>query len=175
MDVDQQDQAESGHPVSEAAGGNGSTEEAATAAEWEDRWRRTAADLDNLRKRYGRELDRARAGERAAVASAWLPIIDNIELALVHADADPAANDPMLEGIRAVRDQAVAVLSRLGYVRHDADDMGRLFDPARHEVVSVVEDSDVEPGTVVRVLRPGYGDGDHQLRPAAVAVARARD
>lgn len=173
MDVDQRNQAESGLPVSEAAGGSGSAGEAGTAAEWEDRWRRAAADLDNLRKRYDRELDRARAGERAAVASAWLPIIDNIELALIHADADSAANDPMLEGLRAVRNQAVAVLSRLGYERHDADDLGRLFDPVRHEVVSV-EDSDVEPGTVVRVLRPGYGEGNHQLRPAAVAVARAR-
>jgi molecular chaperone GrpE len=46
------------------------------------------------------------------------------------------------------------------------------FDPNRHEVVTVVDDPGVEPGTVVEVLRPGYGDGPAQLRPAAVAVSR---
>jgi molecular chaperone GrpE len=39
-------------------------------------------------------------------------------------------------------------------------------------VVTVVDDPDAAPGTVVHVLRPGYGDGEAQLRPAAVAVAR---
>ncbi|MGV9574595.1 nucleotide exchange factor GrpE, partial [Streptomyces nigra] len=46
------------------------------------------------------------------------------------------------------------------------------FDPARHEVVGVVQDPDAPPGTVVEVLRPGYGDGERQLRPAAVTVAK---
>ena len=44
------------------------------------------------------------------------------------------------------------------------------FDPARHEAVART-DPDAPPGTVVRVLRPGYGDGEQQLRPAAVVVA----
>src|SRR4051794_34940766 len=56
-------------------------------AELEDRWRRALADLDNLRKRYSRELPRERAAERERVAAAFLPVIDNIDLALQHADA----------------------------------------------------------------------------------------
>jgi molecular chaperone GrpE len=47
------------------------------------------------------------------------------------------------------------------------------FDPARHEAVKVVEDAEAKPGTVVEVLRPGYGQGERWLRPAAVAVATA--
>jgi hypothetical protein len=46
--------------------------------------------------------------------------------------------------------------------------------PAQHEVVNVVDDSDAEPGTVVRVLRPGYGTAERQLRPGAVTVAGRR-
>jgi molecular chaperone GrpE len=135
----------------------------------EDRLRRALADLDNLRKRHARELDRERAAAANRVAAAWLPVLDNLELALSHADASPSA---IIEGIRAVRDQAVAVLASLGFHRYD--EVGVPFDPIRHEVVNVVDDSEAEPGTVVRVLRPGYGTAERQLRPGAVTVAGRR-
>ncbi|MFD6289659.1 nucleotide exchange factor GrpE [Streptomyces sp. NPDC060205] len=135
--------------------------------EAEERWRRALADLDNLRKRHVRELQRESAVERARTAVAFLPVIDNLELALSHASADP---DAIVEGVRAVRDQAVSVLERLGYPRYA--ERGVPFDPARHEVVGVVQDPDADPNTVVQVLRPGYGEADRQLRPAAVTVAK---
>ncbi|MFI5972647.1 nucleotide exchange factor GrpE [Streptomyces sp. NPDC051452] len=155
-------------PGPDAAGPPPAEDEYTTAIqELEDRWRRALADLDNLRKRHARELERERAVERSRTAAAFLPVLDNLELALTHAAADPGA---LVEGIRAVRDQAVNVLELLGYPRHA--ETGVPFDPARHEVVGVVQDPAVEPGTVVEVLRPGYGDGDRQLRPAAVTVAK---
>jgi molecular chaperone GrpE len=138
----------------------------AEVAELDDRWRRALADFDNLRKRLARELERAQAEERARVAAQWLPVVDNLELALANADADPAA---LLEGIQAVLDQALAVLERLGYTRSDA--LGQRFEPARHEAVSTVADSDAPAGTVVKVVRPGYGEGERQLRPASVVVS----
>lgn len=148
------------------AAGRGEEAEAAMVAALEDRLRRVLADLDNLRKRHARERDRERLAEANRVAGAWLPVLDNLDLALSYADADPAA---IIEGVRAVRDQALTVLESLGYPRHD--EVGVPFDPARHEVVSVVDDPESEPGTVVRVLRPGYGEAERQLRPGAVAVA----
>jgi molecular chaperone GrpE len=132
----------------------------------EDRWRRALADLDNLRKRTARELHRQREDERARVAAEWLPVLDNLELALEHAKAD---SDPVVQGIRVVRDQALAVLERLGFPRRD--DVGQSFDPARHEAVSTVEDEHTPPGTIVHVVRPGYGRDEYTLRPAAVVVA----
>jgi molecular chaperone GrpE len=138
-------------------------------AELEDRWRRALADLDNLRKRYARELERERATERARVAAELLPVVDNLDLALAHAGARP---DAIVEGVRTVREQALAALTRLGYPRDE--EVGVPFDPARHEAVKVVEGADAAPGTVVEVVRPGYGRGDRWLRPAAVAVAASR-
>lgn len=135
-------------------------------AELEDRWRRALADLDNLRKRYARESERARASEKASVTSQWLPILDSLELALEHAEADPAA---IVEGVRAVRDQAVDVLTRLGYPQRGQ--VGEPFNAADHEVVGTVPDETHPPGTVVHVVRPGYGVGSDQLRPAAVIVS----
>jgi molecular chaperone GrpE len=154
-------------PSGQKQGGASTDSDQARIEQLEDRWRRAAADLDNVRKRSAREIGDARAQERAAVAGQFLPVLDNLELALAHADADPAT---IVEGLRAVRDQAIATLDRLGYGRQEQT--GVPFDPAAHEVVSVIEDPDTAPGTVVRVLRAGYGGTDNQLRPAAVAVAR---
>jgi molecular chaperone GrpE len=136
-------------------------------AELENRWRRALADADNLRKRHAREIEQLRDQERAEVARDWLPVLDNLDRALEHAGTDPGA---IIEGVRAVRDQAVDLLSRLGYPRRD--DVGARFDPARHEAVASISSADAPPGTVVEVLHPAYGDGDHQLRPALVVVAR---
>ncbi|MFJ9575339.1 nucleotide exchange factor GrpE [Streptomyces sp. NPDC101191] len=155
--------------VGAAGGAPAPTEDEYTAElkELEDRWRRALADLDNLRKRHARELERERKAEGSRTAAAFLPVLDNLELALTHAGADPGA---IVEGVQAVRDQAVNVLELLGYPRHA--ETGVAFDPARHEVIGVVQDPDASPGTVVDVLRPGYGDGERQLRPAAVTVAK---
>src|SRR5918996_4389137 len=110
---------------------------AAALADLEDRWRRAVADLDNLRKRYARELERERAAERARVAAQWLPVVDDLDRALAHAADDPSA---IVEGVRAVRDHALTVLARLGYPRYE--EVGVPFDPARHEAVKVVEDAE---------------------------------
>jgi len=140
----------------------------AQVAQLDDAWRRALADLDNLRKRTAKEVAQRESAERARVAAAWLPVLDNLDLALEHAsDADGA----LVEGIRAVRDQAIAVLAGLGFPRRD--DLGAMFDPTRHEAVATAADPGAADGTVVRVLRPGYGDDEHQLRPAAVIVAAA--
>jgi molecular chaperone GrpE len=94
-----------------------------------------------------------------------LPIVDNLELALQHAQDAPG----LVEGVRAVHDQAVATLARLGFPRFDA--VGQPFDPVLHEAVGTVDDG-APPRTVVAVVRPGYGTPEALLRPAGVVVAR---
>ncbi|MBI3213737.1 MAG: nucleotide exchange factor GrpE [Mycobacterium sp.] len=139
----------------------------AELAKAEDRLRRAAADLDNLRKRYARELDRERTVERSRVAAAWLPVVDNLERAIAHTSDQ---SDAVVEGVRSILGEALQVLEHLGYPRDD--ESGVPFDPQRHQVVGVVEHTDRPPGTVVDVVRPGYGQGASQLRPAAVVVSR---
>jgi molecular chaperone GrpE len=139
----------------------------ARLAEARDQRLRAAADLDNLRKRCAAQVERAEADARTQVARQWLPVVDNLERALEHAEADPRT---IVEGIRAVRQQALGVLASLGFPRRD--DTGATFDPARHEAVATTHDPRVPPGTVVQVVRPGYGAPDRQLRPAQVIVAK---
>ena len=140
----------------------------ARLAEAEDQNLRALADLDNLRKRCAAQVERAEADARTQVARQWLPVVDNLERALEHAAADPRT---IVEGIQAVRQQALGVLASLGFPRRD--DTGATFDPARHEAVAATYDPRVPPGTVVQVVRAGYGEPDRQLRPAQVVVAKA--
>jgi molecular chaperone GrpE len=130
--------------------------------------RRALADAENLRKRMARDIERVRTEERAEAARMWLPVADNLDRALEHAQADPQA---IIEGVRAVRDQVLQILAELGYPRRD--DRGQRFDPARHEAVGAASAGRAPPGTVMQVVRPGYGSGDRQLRPAQVVVAKA--
>ena len=129
---------------------------------------RALADLDNFRKRCTAQVERAAADARSAVASEWLPVVDNLDRALEHSQADP---DVIIEGVRSVRDQALGILASLGFPRRD--DVGATFDPARHDAVAVHSEPGAAEGTVIHVVRPGYGNGDHQLRPAQVVVAKA--
>jgi molecular chaperone GrpE len=135
-------------------------------AQLTDQWKRALADQDNLRKRVARESALQRSDERARVAAQWLPVLDNLDLALEHGGSDPAS---IVQGIQAVRDQALTILAGLGYPRRA--DVGAEFDPARHEAVAGMPDPNATPGTVLHVVRPGYGDDEHQLRPASVVVA----
>jgi molecular chaperone GrpE len=138
-------------------------------AELEDLRLRALADLDNMRKKCASQVSRAEAETRARVAMQWLPVVDNLERALAHAQADP---DSIVDGVKAVRNQAVSVLAQLGYPRRD-DDLGAEFDPARHEAIASREDPSAPEGSIVEIIAPGYGEGDRQLRPAQVVVARS--
>jgi molecular chaperone GrpE len=140
----------------------------ARLAEAEDQRLRAVADLANLRRRCAAQVERAEADARTQVARQWLPVVDNLERALEHAEADPRT---IVEGIRAVRQQALGVLASLGFPRRD--DTGATFDPVRHEAIAATYDPRVPPGTVVQVVRPGYGEPDRLLRPAQVVVAKA--
>jgi molecular chaperone GrpE len=142
-------------------------DQAARIAGLEDARLRALADLENMRKRCAAQIRRAEEEARAAVARQWLAVIDSLDLALAHATADPAT---IVDGVKAVREQALGVLAGLGFPRRD--DRGARFDPSRHEAVATRPDPGAEADIVAEVVRPGYGEGDRQLRPAQVVVAR---
>jgi molecular chaperone GrpE len=127
---------------------------------------RALADLDNVRKRFAREVERARLEERERVLAQWLPVVDDLERALEYAER---AGEPLTTGVRAVYEHALSVLDRLGYPRFD--DVGEPFDPARHEAVGAIA-SDATAGTVAAATRAGYGTQDDVLRAASVLVSR---
>jgi molecular chaperone GrpE len=135
-----------------------------------DRYLRSAADLENLRKRQKRELDDARLESKGRVLKEMLPVVDNLERAIEHATSQAGTN-PIVEGVQLVLRQFVTAFERLDVTPIEAG--GQPFDPNLHEAISQAE-SDQPPGTVVQVLQRGYKSGERLLRPALVVVAKAR-
>jgi molecular chaperone GrpE len=135
-----------------------------------DRYLRTAADLENLRKRQRREIDDAKLESKGRVLKEMLPVVDNLERAIEHATIQAGAN-PIVEGVQLVLRQFLTAFERLDVTPVEA--AGQPFDPNLHEAISQQE-SDAPPGTVVQVLQRGYKSGDRLLRPALVVVAKAK-
>jgi molecular chaperone GrpE len=137
----------------------------AELARIEDRYKRALADLDNYRKRAGREIESRVAETREAVIRDWLDAVDSVERALRMEPDGPCA-----DGLRAVLGQMDAVLARQGVSRIGA--AGEPFDPQRHEAIGVQSTEDVPDRTILTVERSGYALGDRVIRPAQVVVAR---
>lgn len=138
-----------------------------------DRLLRATADMDNLRKRGRRELDDARIDARSKVLREMLPVIDNLERAVEHAEGagEGAAAASIIEGVKLVLRQFAQALERCDVAPVDA--VGKPFDPALHEAISQMETSEQPPGSVVQALQKGYTIGNRLLRPSLVVVAKA--
>jgi len=140
---------------------------AAQADENWERFLRTAADLDNYRKRVARERDEWIRNTRENVIGALLPALDNLERALGHADA----GTPLHEGLLQVQKQFASALAGFGLVEFIAEP-GSPFDPNAQEAVGHVESADHADGVVIQQVQSGYKLGDRLLRPARVIVSK---
>jgi molecular chaperone GrpE len=135
-----------------------------------DQLLRTAADFDNYRKRSRRDVDDAQKKGAEDLLRTLLPVFDNLERAVLHAEqaADAKA---IAEGVRMVLKQFGDTLGRTGIQR--VAGVGEPFDPMVHEAVQQVESTDVKPGTVIAEVQPGYRMGERLIRAAMVVVAKA--
>ena len=126
---------------------------------------RVAADFDNYRKRAARERDELtdRANER--LVKELLPILDDLERALVAAAEHEEAT--LEEGVRLVHRSLAALLERHGITPISTD--GK-FDPHVHEAL-LSQPSEAEEGSVIDVVQKGYTIGDRVVRPARVVIA----
>ena len=141
----------------------------AEAESYLDDLRRLQADFDNYRKRTLREQTARTASASQALVARLLPVLDNFELAVSHAEQSRDF-DRMLKGVEMVFGELREVLQGEGLVKIEAE--GKPFDPERHEAVVAVEQEGAEPGTVVDVVRTGYELRGKVLRPAMVKVAK---
>jgi molecular chaperone GrpE len=137
------------------------------AAALEDRLLRLAADFDNYKKRVARDRDEYIAHANERLVKELLPILDDLERALVAAAEHEEAT--LEEGVRLVHRSLAQLLERHGLKEIDADGQ---FDPHVHEAL-LSQPSDKEEGAVIDVLQKGYTLGQRVLRPARVVVAAA--
>ena len=127
---------------------------------------RKLAEFDNFRKRVDRERGEDRRAGAEEFVKDLLPVLDNFERALEHADGDSGA---FQQGVEMIAKQLWDTLERRGVA--EVNPVNEPFDPELHEAVQRVEDSERPPGTVAFVMLKGYKMGDRLIRPALVGVA----
>ena len=135
---------------------------AAKADEYLALAQRVQADFDNFRRRN----EGVRAEGQRKVATAMLPVLDNLERAL--AAAENADADALKTGVEMTRKQMVAAYEKLGVT--PIDRLGEKFDPNLEEAIMQGTADDGEPGTVCMVLQKGYMMDKTVLRHAMVKV-----
>lgn len=127
---------------------------------------RVQADFDNFRRRNEGVRAEAFAEGQRKVATAMLPVLDNLERAL--ASAEQAEGDALKTGVEMTRKQMAAVYEKLGVTAIDR--LGEKFDPNLEEAIMQGTAEDGEPGTVCMVLQKGYKMDNTVLRHAMVKV-----
>ncbi|MDX9975747.1 MAG: nucleotide exchange factor GrpE [FCB group bacterium] len=127
---------------------------------------RARAEFDNYRKRTQREAEQTRQRATEALIRDLLPVIDNLDLALQHADKE----HPISEGVSMVARQFQDVLRRAGVEIIPA--VGSAFDPEIHEAVMHAPSEEVAENTVSHEFQKGYRLGGFVLRPSKVAVSK---
>ena len=126
---------------------------------------RRAADLDNYRKRLTKETeDKVRFANQSVVKD-FLPVIDNIEMALQHTEE----GTPLREGIELTIKSFKDALSKHGVKEVDAE-IGTIFDPAVHEAIMMDNNTEYENNAVTLCVQKGYILNDRVIRPAKVKV-----
>ena len=136
-----------------------------------ERLLRSTADMENLRKRTRKDIDDSKLDVRGKALKEILPVIDNLERALTHAEQTSDDAQGIIEGVKLVMRQFEQALERLDVKSVDAK--GQPFDPNVHEAVTQAPSADVAPGSVLEVLQRGYTIGARLLRPSLVVVAQA--
>jgi molecular chaperone GrpE len=141
-----------------------------------DRLLRTAADMENLRKRAEREKAEATLYAATNFARDLLSVADNMSraLAAMPAEAREQADDAtknLLAGVELTERELLKVFER--YNIRKVETVGAKFDPNVHQALFEVPTKDHPPGTVVQEMQSGFAIGERCLRPAMVGVAKA--
>ena len=134
------------------------------------------AETQNVRRRLEKDIADARAYAATGFVRDILSVADNLGRALEAIPAELREDDKLkglVAGIEATAREIDKVFAQHGISRIAA--VGLPLDPNQHQAMLEVPAADVEPGTIVQELQPGYMIKDRLLRAAMVAVAKKPD
>lgn len=132
---------------------------------------RAQAEAQNVKRRAEQDVEKARKFALERFVGELLPVVDNLERALEAASGDEEVVKPIAEGVELTLKSFLDVLGKQNIVVLDPH--GEPFDPNLHQAMSMVENTEVEPNTVIAVMQKGYTLNGRLVRPAMVMVSKA--
>jgi molecular chaperone GrpE len=148
-------------------------DEALTAAlseveKFKDLALRAEAEMQNLQRRTARDVENAHKFGVEKFVHNMLPVVDSLEKA-IESTGDNV--DAIAEGVRLCHKLMVDTLTKEGV--EIIDPTGEPFDPNEHQAMSMVENPDMEPNSVLAVVQKGCKLNGRLVRPAMVMVTKA--
>ena len=143
--------------------------------ELEDKVVRTLAEMENQRRRFGKEKEDAFDYGGFSFAKEALNLIDNLERSKQILESDEVLKDTealkkTLEHFEIISKDMVSIFSKNGIT--PVISIGKKLDPNQHQAMMEIDDDQKEPGTIVQEIQKGFMMKDRLLRPALVAVSK---
>ena len=132
---------------------------------------RVQAEMQNLRRRTEQDVEKAHKYSLEKFSIELLTVMDNLERALsAAAEHDDEKVKAIHEGVDLTLKSFSDCFGRFNIVV--VDPLGEPFDPAVHQAMTIQENPDVEPNTVITVMQKGYTLHGRVIRPAMVVVSK---
>lgn len=135
-----------------------------------DKFMRTQAEMDNLRKRAERDIANAHRFALEKFVNELLPVLDSLEQGLQVADNGDDSVAAMREGMQLTYNMLLKAVEKFGVTQ--LDPLNESYDPHQQEAMAMVDAPNAEPNTVIQVIQKGYALHGRLVRPARVIVAK---
>ncbi len=146
------------------------TEAEEQADQFKERMLRTQAEMENMHRRLERDMANAHKFAIEKLALELLPVVDNLERAIAaHVNEESGAGS-LLDGVSLTLKMLTTAMEKFGI--ESIDPKGQPFNPELHQAVSMQDDPNVPPNTVLNVLQKGYLLNKRLIRPALVVVSK---
>ncbi|MCC3732084.1 nucleotide exchange factor GrpE [Rouxiella badensis] len=133
---------------------------------------RAKAEVENIRRRTELDIEKAHKFALEKFSGELLPVIDNLERALDLADKSNAELTSTIEGVELTLKSLLGAVSKFGL--EVVNDVHVPFNPELHQAMTLMESEELEPNHVIMVMQKGYTLNGRLLRPAMVAVSKAK-
>ena len=131
---------------------------------------RAQAEAQNARRRADQDVEKARKYALDRFAGELLPVVDNLERALEATAGGSDEVKPIADGVELTLKSLLDALKKFNI--EQIDPTGEPFDPQLHQAMSMVENPDAEPNSVLQVMQKGYSLNGRLIRPAMVLVSK---
>ncbi len=135
---------------------------------------RVQAEMQNLRRRSEQDIEKAHKYSQEKFSTELLSVMDNLERALAAAaNHEDDTVKAIYEGVDLTLKSFTDCFNRFHI--EAVDPMGEPFDPQLHQAMTIIENAEVEPNTVIEVMQKGYTLHSRVIRPAMVVVSKEPD
>jgi molecular chaperone GrpE len=146
--------------------------------ELEDKLARTFAEMENQRRRFGKEKDDAFDYGGFTFAKEALNLIDNLERSKLILESDEALKETealkkTLEHLEIINKDLVSIFTKNNIKPIDC--LNKKLDPNLHQAMMEIEDDEKEPGTIIQEVQKGFMIKERLLRPSLVGVSKKKD